>query len=357
MKKVTAYNTVPALTGWLLVAIGLLGAQACTKDPSSEGAAPSAEVHILAEAEPAPAVTKADPATEAYRGSYGIFACVHEDTPTQFAPFKPATYNAYAEWRSNKWQYRTVVAYDTGELIGEYTDHFVLVGRDDGKTADLYAYSPWTQDAYEAPYGPTKIPFTRGQDVLYAVQNTANANADKDPGSPTPLSASFTFRHMMVKLNFCFRLLHDNTAMEIKLASIKRSPAAAEGKSLLYTGGSYNAVTGTFVPGDMRTVEELTGVAKGQASTAAGKVTFSVLLVPTDIGADDDLTFTFTADDKPLPPFELKRSQVRHGTSEVYGFQPGYEYTFQFSLDNYVRFDGFSVDAWTSETLPVPGLI
>jgi len=345
------------LIGHLLATSWLLAAVACSKDPLFVDAPPSAVVHISVDAESASLATKADPETESFRDEYGIFACVHEDSPNLFAPFKPATYNAYAEWRGSKWQYMTVVAYKTGELIGEYSDDFVLVGRDDNATADLYAYAPWTKEAYLAPYGPTRIPFTRGQDLKYAIQNTTNGNAEKDPASTTALSANFTFRRMMVKLNFCFRLLYDNTAMEIKLTSIKRSASAADGKSVLYTGGTYNAVAGTFNAADMQTTGELSNVAKGNASMTAGNVTFSILLVPTDVGADDDLTFTFTADDRLLPPFELKRSQIRHGSSDVYGFQPGYEYTFKFSLDNYVRFDGFSVDAWTSETLPVIGLI
>ena len=85
-------------------------------------------------------------------------------------------------------------------------------------------------------------------------------------------------------------------------------------------------------------------------------IAFALLLVPTEVLADDELTFTFSCGSHVFPPFVLKREMVLHakadpGDPDIYGFQAGYTYTFQFTLDNYVRFDGFSISDWTDEEL------
>ena len=87
-------------------------------------------------------------------------------------------------------------------------------------------------------------------------------------------------------------------------------------------------------------------------------VALSVLFVPTEV-ADDELSFTFTLNSQKMQPFVLKKEFVEHGPgSGVYGFQAGYTYTFNFTLDNYVYFDGFSVNEdWESLDLPLPDYI
>ena len=83
------------------------------------------------------------------------------------------------------------------------------------------------------------------------------------------------------------------------------------------------------------------------------KAAISVLLVPGEIGPTDELTFTFTANGQTLQPFVLTRDRVAHGDGITFGLQPGYIYTYHFTMDNYVFFDGFTVSTdWTTPASP-----
>ena len=81
-----------------------------------------------------------------------------------------------------------------------------------------------------------------------------------------------------------------------------------------------------------------------------------VLLVPETFEADEKLTFLFRANGAKgqlLQPFVLTRDRVAHGDGVTYGLQAGYTYNYYFTLDNYVLFDGFSVDTeWTTPANP-----
>ena len=78
------------------------------------------------------------------------------------------------------------------------------------------------------------------------------------------------------------------------------------------------------------------------------------------MSVDDELSFIFElAGGESFLPFVLKKDFVEHEAgSGIYGFQAGYTYTFNFTLDNYVYFDGFSVNEdWESLDLPLPDYI
>lgn len=343
----------------LVLAAALLAALGCTRlEPSGRDGEPvKAEVVIHAEFPGVRVETKTDPAV-AYEGNYGILVCVHGDAG--YGQFKPATYNVRAGWNetgfSGKWSFRDVVSYTSGALFTEASEKFFLMGRNDSKTADFYAYAPWVQSAYH--HKPTDVPFDRSMNLMYAAENNTDSNKSKDPADVNPLTATFTFQHAMARLVFRFKLNNTddagtpNTTYYVSLASLKRSPSATG--SHLYSGGRFNAIDGTFP-----TLTEVSEVSGGgcYVTRTDYQDSFGILLVPTEVAADDELTFTFMSGGHTLPPFVLKREMVKHSDGATYGFKAGYIYTFDFTLDNYVRFDKFDIAAWTDEELARHGTI
>ena len=291
-------------------------------------------------------------------GTFGIFSCVHEDFPSEYAAHKPETYNARACKTSSGLRYHYVAASGGGALEGEYSKRFILTQRNDDKTADLYAYAPWSADAWAS--GPTAIPFetVKQWDWMYAVENIRpyltpidgndRENSDLDPAR-SDLKAAFYFRHVMARLDFTFHLQNAPTTYDISLVSITRSDGAH-----LYASGTFNAITGkleNLVESDSISPS----VAFVRVSTTREYV-IRVLLVPETFESNEKLTFLFRANGENgqlLQPFILTRDRVAHGDGVTYGLQPGYTYKYSFTLDNYVFFNGFSVDTeWTTPTDP-----
>ena len=344
-----------------VVAVLLVAAPACTKQPVGEQ---GNVVEIRTAIDGAPEATKGvitgtdfpswsgredDPT-----GTFGIFSCVHEDVPSEYAAHKYATYNMRGYKSGSSLRYHYVATAGSGALEGEYSNRFFLAQRkDDDKTADLYAYAPWTVDAWAS--GPTAIPFqtVKQWDWMYAVENNrpylspidANdrENSNLDPAG-ADLKASFYFRHVMAQVRFEFRLLNTPTDYLVRLESVMRSSGAP-----LYSAGTFNAITGA-----LENLEETDSLAPDLAGwvRSTSPTAISVLLVPGEIGPGDELTFTFSANGQALQPFVLTRDRVAHGDGVTFGLKAGYTYTYHFTMDNYVFFDGFTVSTdWTTGTL------
>lgn len=346
---------------WYILSVAaLLAAPACTKQPAGEQGA-AVDVRLAVDATPGTkgVITGTDfPNWNGQAGdptgTFGIFSCVHEDVPSEYAAHKPATYNMRGYKAGSTLRYNYVATSGSGALEGEYSSRFLLTQRKDDKTADLYAYAPWTADAWAS--GPTAIPFqtVKQWDWMYAVENDrpyltpidANdqENSDLDPAG-TDLKASFYFRHAMARLRFEFRLLNTPTDYLVRLVSVTRSSGAP-----LYSAGTFNAITGTF-----ENLEETDSFSPNLAEwiRSTSPAAIDVLLVPGEIGPADELTFTFSANGQTLQPFVLTRDRVAHGDGVTYGLQAGYTYTYHFTMDNYVFLDGFSVSTdWTTPSDP-----
>jgi hypothetical protein len=343
----------------LPVAVLLVAAPACTKQPAGEQGA-VVDVRLAVDGAPGTkgVITGTDfpnwNGREDYpTGTFGIFSCVHEDVPSEYAAHKPSTYNMRGYKAVSTLRYNYVATTGSGALEGEYSSCFFLAQRQDNKTADLYAYAPWTADAWTS--GPTAIPFqtVKQWDWMYAVENErpyltpidANdqENSDLDPAG-TDLKASFYFRHAMAQVRFEFRLLNTPTDYLVRLESVTRSSGAP-----LYSAGTFNAITGA-----LENLEETDSLAPDIAEwvRSTSPTALSVLLVPGEIGPTDKLTFTFTANGQSLQPFVLTRDRVAHGDDVNFGLKAGYTYTYHFTMDNYVFFDGFTVSTdWTTGTL------
>ena len=349
-----------------VMAVLLVAAPACTKQPAGEQ---GAVVDVRLAVNGAPGTKGVITGTDFPNwngqandptGTFGIFSCVHEDVPSEYAAHKPATYNMRGYKAGSTLRYNYVATSGSGALEGEYSSRFFLAQRQDNKTADLYAYAPWTADAWTS--GPKAIPFetVKQWDWMYAVENTrpyltpidANdqENSDLDPAG-TDLKAAFYFRHMMARLDFKFHLKNAPTVYDISLVSVTRSDGAH-----LYASGTFNAITG-----QLENLVESDSISPSVAfvrvnTTNENLYVIRVLLVPETFESNEKLTFLFRANGENgqlLQPFVLTRDRVAHGDGVTYGLQPGYTYNYHFTLDNYVFFDGFSVDTeWTTDTLP-----
>jgi len=279
------------------------------------------------------------------RETYGIFVSRSGSTTDAH---KANSWNIKAVYSSGSaaWTYYYVDETATGKVSAAGYGNVTVTERPDAETADLYAYAPYSQAAYLS--GPEAIPYdvSAQTDLMYAVENTSSANQGLDPDSPEELEASFTFRHAYALLAFKFDLAHDAPAL---FNGVTVSLAEGAGTARLYRSGTFNATTGTFnddgVEVSSLDINSSFGFRK-QNEAYAG-----ILLRPTDV-ADGELVFRIRINGQPTQPFVLKRSYLLHDDGVTYGFQPGYRYTFHFTIDNYVCFDGFSIsEGWDDAVL------
>ena len=358
----------------LLLAALLAAAAACTKQGPASGRGPYTEsvVHISAIIDDASAATKSTHAFDArYNPNYGILTCVHGT----YDRFGERWYNVRANRRTatagsdpdtyyypQGWGYNYTLSDGTPETgTTDGSNEFILVERprasetDPTVTADLYAYAPWNQSVFSLQ--PTAIPFTRGTDLLYADENrpdyspsgAGNAGLDPTVGN---LSATFTFQHAMARLLFRFKLRNEGSYIVVQSVTIAKTPSAPASVEL-WESGNFNAVTGTFLDdASKQTAESVSAGLSAEVKSSTGWGSAAALLVPTQITGDDQLTFTFKANGQTLPPYTLKLAHVKHQGEDVYGFQAGYTYTFDFLLDNYLYFNGFNVSTqWNDDVV------
>lgn len=362
---------------------------ACNRKPVP--ASSEAVVHILASLADSEGATKnpvIGPAFPNYneaesvpdgRGTYGIFVCKHGTTNTAH---KSNSWNIAAKHDDvtdpgHPWYYYYVSNLSSGEVASSGYDHITLTARNDEATADLYAYAPYKQSAYDAD--PTAIPYSissrmyNQSDLMYAAENNTSTNKNLSPTSESPLSATFTFKHAFALLVFNFKLKNDSstspfsTGTSYLLDSISVSLNGVETTAKLYKSGTFNAITGTF-NSDGVGVRSLK-VNQIQAhydtpsyiNSASSYTTGCLMLVPTEV-ADNELVFNFKVAGQSLQPFYLQADHLTCYTNDMHTetidgsaghLLGGYRYDFYFTLDNYLYLDGFSVGEWTTPVDPL----
>lgn len=349
----------------LMLAATLAAACDMLETPGQGGQeARQAVVHIETSIDDDPVATKA---TFQNEENYGIFACVSGG----YTPYKASLYNVRANKRlatsgsnpnvyyyPNGWGYNYIGADgkpETGKNAG--SNVFILTERpkdnpsDPDVTADLFAYAPWVEEANAS--GPTAIPFTTTQQKnwMYAAEN-GSSNQNLNPVDVSPLFATFTFQHAMARLVFRFKLRHDyDSGSEYLINTV--SVARTDESVPLCASGTFNAITGAFENMVMGNSLTLRSSYYADVKTTDTWAAMEVYLVPMEISADDQLTFTFSTGGMPLHPFSLKRAHVQHGSSATYGFKAGYTYVFDFLMDNYLYLDGFSVNTTWTDDVPL----
>ena len=339
----------------------------CAKE-SETGQLREKVVHITASLADYSAVTKAfQPGSTSFNNGdgYGIFVCKEG---TSDVAHKSNSWNLAAKYYYDSdsdtwnWGYHYVGDITTGALNMTRFDNIALTERNDHAKADLYAYAPYRIESYS--YSPDRIPFNvytnvsfgeyRYMDLMYAQENLdPELNKGLDPASPSDLSAHFTLKHAFCLLAFRFRVANTPTTYRLDRINISLNDPDGDGETTakLYTAGTFNAMTGTFNSGGTQVNSILYTNFWNDTITSTSPVTYYELIVPTQV-EDDEMVFTFTIDGLNLHSYSLKKSDLLHSDGVTYGFQSGHKYTFNFVLDNYIYFDGFTIsDGWTSADL------
>lgn len=355
----------------LFLLLPLIWAAGCQKETVQQGNEVTvdkgeATVHIHTSLADPFATSKAPYQEETFSNgfNYGIYVCDNETTASKH---KSNSWNLMASFtkgndeQEGAWSYYYIDNLNTGSLISNGYDNITITDKvvaSHHVTADLYAYAPYIAEAYES--NPTSIPFViadniRDQaDLMYAVENDADNPTNKglDPLSEgeEPLEAHFTFRHAMALLAFEFEIknyLSTTNTSTYKLSSITVKRTAAANETKLIKKGTFNAITGGLSGNNVSDIKVINDVSIIHKEGADGIA--YLLLAPTEV-EDDALEFTFTmlGANVSLPPFVLKKEFLKHGDSNDYGFQPGYKYTFKFTLDNYLYLDGITInETWS----------
>lgn len=318
----------------------------------------------------------------------GIFVCDHHEghDANPYTPFGNGMNNiqtkAVLKDGVQKWSF-----YLKG-INSWFSDLVITEKKVDGQnvTADIFAYFPYNSNITT----PEKIPFKVGldlnsipqesfsiarkmyRDLLYAEENipTNTANKNIDPNAKDPFSGNYLqeaevglhMRHALARIEFNVKLnnesvnnpggdkTNDKFAFQVLLK--RRS-------GYLYSGGNFNSIDCTFdsleLCDSMYVASQAIGRGSGHYSVSQSHT--GATIVPTQEGEeyqDDDYEFFFNVDGVDLSQtFLLKREQIRHGDSAVYGFKPGYKYTFNFTYDNFIRFDSIEIGEWTVQEDPL----
>ena len=307
-----------------------------------------------------------------HSGTYGIFVCLNGTTDTAH---KLNSWNIMARYATeDNCLFYYVASLSSGEVASTGYNHITLTKRDlDNKSADLYAYAPYTLSAYAN--GPTAIPYSitnniaTQTDLMYAVENITSDNTDLSPTSNEPLTATFTFKHAFSLLNFRFKLGNNGSTCSLSDVTVRVIDPDSDGETTakLYRSGTFNAITGTFNNDGLSPPSPLSVLLTDSGSSTPIPInstsydaSANLMLVPTNV-EDDELGFTFTVNGQTLQPFSLKASHLTRyeedNTTPVDGtegkLEGGYRYTFYFTLDNYLYLDGFTVGEWTTPLTPL----
>ena len=278
--------------------------------------------------------------------TYGLFFCKHHDASADgtdsFETYGSGLDNVQAYKASSGWQY-----YLSGRST--YLNNVYILQNEDGDTFDCYAYAPYISSVTT----PEAIPFilTDQNDIMWAVENQMSDTNKDISVDGEPKTIKLHFLHALSLLTLKFTLL-DNTTSSSSLTkvSIKRSETAA---TPFYSSGTFNAITGQFIPSSLQTLGNGDECPFEYSSSIkpTETLTIQILVMPAELQADDDIEFLFGIDSHDMPvTYKIKRNDVLHSDGTTYGFQAGFNYTFNFVYDNYIRLSEVTIQSdWTDD--------
>ena len=333
-----------------IIAMALLAAAACSKTYTETGNTLT-QLRVSAQIEPA---TKAPISGTSFpEGStFSFFVCKHESgTPANFEVYYRNYDNVLAvkdSLFSDGWKY----AYKNS--TSDFMEKFFIV--EDGlNSADVYAVAPWMSGNTR----PDNIPYslyTDGyhnasdqRDLMWATQNAA---ADRTTGNfnieinYVEHSLSFTFRHVLSRIRIGMRQAQGSETLNT-LTSVVIKKVGSGSTTTLYESGTFNAVDGTF--SSKSSVDSLRLNMSTTLSTDNSFAYTDLLVFPTEV-EDDELMFVFYFNGaRCTQTYTLRAADVLHSDNSTKGFRPGSTYTFNFTFNNYVRFDSVTIeDGWTT---------
>lgn len=246
---------------------------------------------------------------------------------------------------------------------------------DENITADVFAYYPYNSSVTT----PEQIPFTLNwisdpahyYYLMYAeenkVDNPSNKNLDPNAENSSPgsdineVEVGLHFRHAFarIEVNLVNRNGYSNNPDKNTAADPCSATVVLKKKSgHMYNKGIFNAVSCSFE--SLEPCDSLMASLRKKKNQYGGgnvDIYMNSPIVPTQEGEeyeDGDYEFSFTVDGIELSAkIPLLKEHLRHGTSEVYGFQAGYKYIFNFTYDNFVRLSSIEIAEWTVQDDPL----
>ena len=210
----------------------------------------------------------------------------------------------------------------------------------------VVAYAPFIENVSSI----TDIPFTLGgkseevPDLLWARQNTHDNIVNPiDPGKNYKIipdgdvkPVDFTFQHALSLLRIGFRCKHEGSLMTLSSITLKKKD---EGRTSLPVSGNFNAMKGVLE--DVARSNSLTFDYTDRAYTfqsTSDYVYAPMLICPQEYLSDGDYILEFELNGQKMDSsYEIKLADVSGG------FKAGEVYTFNFTVDNYIQFDGVQV--------------
>lgn len=345
-----------------------LGAAACVRPAQTDIPSDARRVELVCRIDDR-VETRADgdPVPFTNNNSLGLFICDHSDAdPNPFTPHAAGYTNisAYKGSGANDWSFRY------GGYGSSLSTLYIRVKKDDITDepilTDFFAYAPYT----DGITNPHSIPFNLTgansiKDPLWCIENaspTINKLINISEVAGETLTVPLTFRHALAQIACVVTIkntqyLHpdgDGNAVwpGLGITLNKANPGAH-----LYYSGRMDAFDGRLFSLYETSSLGLNGINYSTTSVDTPTKTAYTQFVPTQAGedyADGDLEFHFSIGGQNSPVvFPLLREHLRHGTSDVYGFQAGYRYTFRFVIDNYVHFSGLTIGTWEDVEVPL----
>ena len=211
----------------------------------------------------------------------------------------------------------------------------------------VVAYAPWIANVQSI----TEIPFYLGGhsedmvDLMWARQNTHDGSVNPvdagknykiiPDGNAQPVK--LTFQHALSLLKVGFRCRYEGSVITVSSIKLKKKDG---GTTPLMISGKFNAMTGTLSESVTASylAYDYTGESYVFQYSEDGYLYVPMLIFPQEYKADGDYILEFQFDGHDLgAEYEIRLSDVAGG------FKAGNVYTFNFTLDNYIQFDGVHV--------------
>ena len=311
--------------------------------------------------------------------TYGIIACEHEDTPTDYKIYDADNANLYGNiqaWYGNFNSKGTGWWYSYASSTGSRFKPLYFMAEDVSRHMDIYAYYPWKsgvtiQSGYQ--YNLSSSSESELVDLMYATY-------EGEGGTPTnrnitlvdkeTIPVKINFHHALSRIAFHFKLanaqnsgLDGQHALRLWQINLQRSAAST---TPLYTQGTMNLLTGNVTyAGFSQTAQTVSYATENISSLGTYDIyqsdawkTFNMLVHPTEYLQDGDFSFRFYFNGNVFAQalnyqYEIQRSDLLHSDGTTYGFQPGYCYHFYFIIDNYIHLQNVLINTdWqlTDET-------
>lgn len=283
----------------------------------------------------------------------GLYFCEHEDVAGNdyAAAWSTLSFSEHnigynnievrKEEDADAWSFRN-------NVVETWSSALYITANDNHTTADVFAYAPYVRDAVS----PAEIPFVanRNNDLMYAEENATGVNKDMNEQGSGELTLHF--RHTLSRISVVLRTKYTTPVQsdhQLRYITIRKAGGMT---TPLYVSGKFNAITGTY--SNLAEGDSLTADFGSESffSGTAGR-DFGVMIYPTEYQADGDLEIVINVNGF-RKVFGIAKEDVKHSDGITYGFLGGKSYIFNFTVDNYIHFDGAEVlDTWESDQINV----